>query len=83
VDLNLDGHRSEAYADYFAELQDKNTVRKFNTRAAARMFLGIWLGLYEEEHLFSVDSGKVSSKEFMHDCLEIFVRGTRRMGEHR
>jgi len=40
------------------------------------MFLRIWLGLYEEEHLFAVDSGKVPPKEFVHDCLEIFVRGT-------
>jgi len=63
-------------AEYFAELQEKQIVRKFNVRAAASMFLGIWLGLYEEEHLFAVDSRKVPPKEFVHDCLEIFVRGT-------
>ena len=63
-------------ADFFAELQEKQIVRKFNARAAAGMFLGIWLGLDEEEYLFAVDSGKESSQEFVHDCVDIFVRGT-------
>ena len=67
---------SAILADYFTELQEKQIVRKFNTRAAAKMFLGIWLGLYEEEHFFAVDSGQVPPKEFVQDCLEIFVRGT-------
>lgn len=67
---------STILADYFVELQEKQIVRKFNVRAVARMFLGIWLGLYEEEHLFAIDSGKVPPQEFVRDCLEIFVRGT-------
>ena len=67
---------STILADYFAELQEKQIVRKFNARAAASMFLGIWLGFYEEQHLFAVDSGKEPPEEFVHDCLEIFVRGT-------
>lgn len=75
--IALVDNSSALLASYFAELQEKNIVRKFDARVAAKMFLGIWLGLYEEEHLFSVDSTRESSKEAWHDCLEIFVRGTR------
>jgi len=63
-------------ADYFEELQRKNIIRKFNSLVGAKMFLGIWMGIYEEEHLFAKDLVKVPNDEAVRDCVEIFARGT-------
>jgi len=63
--------------DYFRELQEKNIIRRFNPLVGAKMFSGIWIGFYEEEHFFAIDPGKVPIGEAVRECLEIFVRGTR------
>ncbi|MBS3943492.1 MAG: TetR/AcrR family transcriptional regulator [Dethiobacter sp.] len=63
-------------ADYFTELQGKNIIRRFDPSVGAKMFLGIWIAFYEEEHLFAIDPGKVKTVEAVRECIEIFVRGT-------
>jgi len=63
-------------ADYFEELQKKNIIRKFNPLIGAKMFVGIWMGIYEEECLFGMNRGKVPTDEAVRECVEIFVRGT-------
>ena len=62
--------------DYFRELQEGNIIRKFNPLVGAKMFSGIWIGFYEEEHFFAIDPGKVPTAEAICECIEIFVRGT-------
>ena len=64
-------------ADYFRELQDKDIVRRFNPIVGAKMFLGIWIALYEDEHFLAMDPFKVLTVEAVSECLDIFIRGTK------
>jgi AcrR family transcriptional regulator len=63
-------------ADYFAELQGKSIIRRFNPIVGATMFLGIWIGFYEKECLFAMYPGEVRIDEAVLECIDIFVRGT-------
>jgi AcrR family transcriptional regulator len=64
-------------ADYFRELQENSILRRFNPVVGAKMFLGIWVALYEDEHLLAMDSFKIPTCEAVSECLDIFIRGTK------
>jgi len=63
-------------AAYFRELQVKKIVRRFDPMVGAKMFLAIWITVYEEEHLFAIDSVKAPTEEAVREYIEIFARGT-------
>lgn len=63
-------------ADYFKELQEKSILRWFDPLVGAKMFFGIWMTFYEEEHLFAIDLPIAPTKEAVRECIDIFVLGT-------
>ncbi|HSW36609.1 MAG TPA: TetR/AcrR family transcriptional regulator [Candidatus Limnocylindrales bacterium] len=66
-------------AAYFEGLQHDGLIRKFNARAGATAFLGMWSALYEAKYLLQISGfSEIDETEIAKEYIDIFFTGTQK-----